>query len=87
MTANATALIRAQGVDAMLKTFQECCPQRTQKIIGREPLTVEDLLEIQPPTLEQVSLSSATFSGIVEDLAVKPSAKMKKQQHCIDLSK
>ena len=50
MTMNTITKIRSMGVENMLKMFKECCPQRTQEIIGRDPLTASDLLQIQPPT-------------------------------------
>jgi hypothetical protein len=62
MTATTAAMIRTHGVEAMFKTFKECCPLRTQEIIGREPLTEADLLEIQPPTLEHLSYYASYLS-------------------------
>jgi hypothetical protein len=47
MTAIATAIITMHGVESMLKTFKEGCPERTQEIIGRKLLNPVDLLEIQ----------------------------------------
>lgn len=53
MTATTAAMIRTHGVDTMFQTFKKCTPERTQEIIGRTPLTIADLLEIQPPTPDQ----------------------------------
>jgi hypothetical protein len=55
MTATAAAMIRMHGVESMLKTFKEGYPERTQEIIDRKILNPVDLLEIQPPTPDQLS--------------------------------
>lgn len=55
MTATAGAVIRTHGVEALLQIFKRCCPERTQEVIGRDPLTPEDLLEIQPPNAAQMT--------------------------------
>jgi hypothetical protein len=73
MTATAAAMIRNHGVESMLKTFKESCPERTQEIIGRELLNPEDLLEIQPPTPDQLSQSADYLSLCTPSHVISPS--------------